>query len=176
MTFDLQPVLQGDLIEARPLVEADFQPLYDVASDPLIWAQHPASDRYREDVFKSFFREAIESGGALVVVDADSGDIIGSSRYHAYAPANRTVEIGWTFLARKYWGGTFNRELKRLMLRHAFRFVDAVLFLIGPENLRSRKAVEKIGARCIGSRAAGPGGTSLVYELNRSNCPPEFLA
>lgn len=168
MSFEAQPTLQSELLEVRPLRKPDFPALFAVASDALIWEQHPASDRYEEAVFKDFFQDAIESGGALVVIDKKSSKIIGSSRYHAHNNKKRTVEVGWTFLARAYWGGTYNGELKRLMLKHAFRFVDRVLFLIGPDNVRSKKAVEKIGGIEVGSRAEGPGGLSLVFELTES--------
>ncbi len=132
----------GELLELRPLRPDDWDALFAVASDPLIWEQHPAPDRYTEPVFRQFFREALESGGAFAVLDRATGKIIGSSRYFGYDSA----EIGWTFLARSYWGGRYNHELKRLMLDHAFQFVDRVLFFVGPNNLRSQKALEKMGA------------------------------
>ena len=165
MSFDLQPHLTGSLVELKPLHEEDFQDLYAVAADPLIWKQHPNSDRYREEVFRVFFREAMESGGALIVIDRKDGGVMGSSRYYGYDEGKREVEIGWTFLARKYWGGTYNREMKQLMLRHAFRFVDSVIFLVGPHNIRSQRAVEKIGAVRVGSRRDGNGRESVVYRI-----------
>src|ERR1700710_2959495 len=131
MTFDLQPVLRGELLALRPLAEDDFDALFAVASDPLIWEQHPASDRYKEEVFREFFREAMESGGAFVVLDASDDRVIGSSRYLGYDPERSEIEIGFTFLARAYWGGACNREMKDLMLQHAFRFVRHVVFLVG---------------------------------------------
>jgi RimJ/RimL family protein N-acetyltransferase len=145
MSFDLQPRLKGELIELRPLTPADWQDLLDVASDPLIWEQHPESDRYKEDVFKVFFSEALESGGAFVIIDKENQRIIGSTRFYGYDPEKSEIEIGWTFLARKYWGGRYNRELKQLMLDHAFTFVESVIFYVGEKNIRSRKATEKIG-------------------------------
>jgi RimJ/RimL family protein N-acetyltransferase len=144
--FDYQPVLTGTLIEARPLRPDDQADLYAVASDPLIWEQHPDQTRYTPDGFAAFFRESLASGGALLVTDAATGRTIGSSRYYGYDEARSEVEIGWTFLARSYWGGAYNGELKRLMLRHAFRFVSAVLFFVGPGNIRSQRALAKIGA------------------------------
>ena len=145
MSFDLQPNLKGELIELRPLTSDDWDDLFSVASDPLIWEQHPESDRYKEDVFKLFFREAMESGGAFVIIDKESQQIIGSTRFHGYAPEKSEIEIGWTFLARSYWGGRYNRELKQLMLTHAFKFVESVVLLVGENNIRSQKATEKIG-------------------------------
>ncbi len=168
MPFDLQPVLKGKLLELRPLKPEDFHDLYAVASDPLIWEQHPANDRYKEGVFKGFFREALESGGALIASDSSNGQVIGSSRFHGYNQERREIEIGWTFLARSHWGGIYNREMKQLMLRHAFQFVDRVIFLIGPQNLRSQKAVEKIGGVRAGSRPDAAGGESFVYQITAS--------
>jgi RimJ/RimL family protein N-acetyltransferase len=165
--FDLQPVLRGELLELRPLREDDFDALFAVAADPLIWEQHPASDRYQEAVFREFFREAMASGGALVAIDAADGRVIGSSRYYGYSPERSEVEIGWTFLARSHWGGRYNREMKRLMLRHAFRFVDRVVFLVGPQNFRSQRAVEKIGAVRAGFRRDAAGRESVVFEIAR---------
>src|SRR5205823_4457282 len=152
MSFDLQPTLKGDFVKLRPLRPEDWDALYAVACDPLIWEQHPSSDRYKQEVFRAFFQLALDSGGALIALDARDGRVIGSSRFHGYDPEKSEIEIGWTFLARSHWGGLFNGEMKRLMLRHAFRFVDRVLFLVGPQNLRSQKAVEKIGGVRVGSR------------------------
>jgi RimJ/RimL family protein N-acetyltransferase len=167
LPFDLQPVLTGELLSLRPLREDDFQDLYAVASDPLIWAQHPSSDRHKTDVFKDFFREAMESGGALIAHSTD-GRVIGSSRFNGYDAVKSEIEIGWTFLARSCWGGTYNREMKELMLRHAFRFVDRVVFIVGPQNLRSQKALEKIGGLPAGWRPDSSGRECLVYEIRAS--------
>jgi RimJ/RimL family protein N-acetyltransferase len=145
MPFDLQPNLKGELIELRPLRPEDWSDLFSVASDALIWEQHPESDRYKEDVFKVFFREALKSGGAFVIIDKKSQQIIGSTRFYDYAPEKSEIEIGWTFLARNYWGGRYNRELKQLMLAHAFKFVENVVFFVGRNNVRSQKATERIG-------------------------------
>jgi N-acetyltransferase len=146
MPFDLQPHLKGELIELRPLTPQDWDDLFAVASDPLIWEQHPESDRYKENVFKVFFREALESGGAFVVIDKKTQEIIGSTRFYGYDPKKSEIEIGWTFLARKYWGGRYNHEMKQLMLTHAFKFVENVVFYVGEKNFRSQRAMEKIGA------------------------------
>lgn len=165
MPFDLQPTLKGDLLQLRPLRLEDFDDLFAVASDPLMWEQHPASDRYQPDVFKEFFRIALESGGALVAIDAKTGRVIGSSRFHGYNQAKSEIEIGWTFLARSHWGGDYNREMKRLMLRHAFRFVESVVFLVGPENVRSQKAMEKIGGVRVQTRLDAAGRECGVYQI-----------
>src|SRR5207237_2289973 len=149
MEFELQPTLQGKLIEIRPLKPQDFEALYKAASDPLIWEQHPDSDRYRPEVFQKYFDGAIESGGAFAVIELKTGRIIGSSRYCNLNPAESEVEIGWTFLERAFWGGAYNRELKSLMLDHAFRFVERVVFVVGEKNFRSQQALRKIGAKFL---------------------------
>ena len=165
MPFDLQPTLKGELLRLRPLRPEDFPVLFAVASDPLIWEQHPVKDRYTEEVFRGFFREAMESGGALIATDARDGQVIGSSRFHGYDSEKSEIEIGWTFLARSHWGGTYNGEMKRLMLRHAFRFVNSVVFLVGPQNMRSQRAMEKIGGVRAGSRRDAAGRETLVYRI-----------
>ena len=168
MAFDLQPILKGERLELRPLRADDFDELFAVASDPLIWEQHPNSDRYREEVFREFFRSALECGGALIAVDRAEGRVIGSSRYHGYNEERSEIEIGWTFLARSYWGGVYNREMKALMLGHAFQFVRTVIFLVGPQNYRSQRAMEKIGGVRAGSRVDPNGRESLIYRIDRS--------
>jgi len=149
LPFELQPTLIGKLLQLRPLRPEDFEALFKAASDRLIWEQHPENDRFTRDVFQKYFDGALESGGAFAIIDRKSGRIIGSSRYWNFDFRAREVEVGWTFLEREFWGGTYNRELKNLMLDHAFRFVDCVLFVVGEKNLRSQKALEKIGARFL---------------------------
>jgi len=137
----------------------------------MIWEQHPARDRHKEEVFREFFQEAMESGGAFVVIDRKSQAVIGSSRYFGFDPEKCEVEIGWTFLARAYWGGEYNGEMKQLMLDHAFQFVDRVVFIVGPDNRRSQKALEKIGAVYSGRREKtdrqGRIVESVVYEIRK---------
>lgn len=165
MAFEYQPTLRGPLIDLRPLRESDHDALFAVASDPRIWEQHPDKARCQPDGFRCFFQEAIESGGALLATKASTDEVIGSSRFHGYSASANEVEIGWTFLARAYWGGTYNRELKRLMVGHAFRFVDCIVFLISPMNHRSQRAVLKLGAIRSGSRFDGSGTESYAFAL-----------
>jgi N-acetyltransferase len=165
MAFDLQPTLQGTLLKLSPLRAEDFTSLFHVASDPLIWEQHPDHDRFKEDVFKEFFRIALESGGALLAIDAATNQVIGSSRFYGFNSGQSEIEIGWTFLARSHWGGLYNREMKHLMLRHAFKFVDTVVFLVGPNNIRSQKSLKKIGAIRTEARKNGQGRESFAYKI-----------
>lgn len=146
--MDRQPVLEGDRLRLRPLAPSDWEALYAVASDPLIWEQHPQHDRWREPVFRAFFDNALANGGAVAVIDRAIGALVGSSRWERYDPADGGyVEIGWTFLARSHWGGDYNPELKRLMIGHALQQVRRVGFRVGETNWRSRRAMEKIGGR-----------------------------
>jgi RimJ/RimL family protein N-acetyltransferase len=163
--IDRQPTLVGDLLELRPLTADDYSALYGVASDPLIWEQHPERHRYEEPTFRVFFEDALGSGGALVAIDRATGRIIGSSRFHGYDADGSVIEIGWSFLAREYWGGRYNGEMKRLMLEHAFQSVERVIFVIGPENRRSQRAVEKIGGMRVGMTTDALGQERVVYEL-----------
>jgi RimJ/RimL family protein N-acetyltransferase len=151
MTFDLQPHLKGELLELRPLAPNDWDELFAVASDSLIWEQHPEPDRYKEDAFRVFFNDALKSGGAFVIIDRQNQQVIGSTRFYGYDPEKSEIEIGWTFLARKYWGGRYNAEMKRLLLNHAFKFVESVVFFVGEDNVRSQKAMEKVGAVKVGT-------------------------
>ncbi len=164
MPFDMQPTLTGPTLELRPITAADYAAVFAAASDPLIWAQHPDSLRWREDVFKGWWARAL-TDNALAVVDRAAGTIVGSTRFLAYK--GDEVEIGWTFLARSHWGGRANGEMKRLMLEHAFKDVARVVLLIGPDNVRSQKAAEKIGAVRAGMRKNSIGRESVVYEITR---------
>lgn len=165
-SFDLQPELLGELLRLRPLQPDDYDSLFAVASDRLIWEQHPAH-RYRPDVFGEFFHESIESGGALIAIDRADERVIGSSRFFDYSSERSEVEIGWTFLARTHWGGRYNGELKRLMLDHAFRYVDSVFFLVDPNNNRSQKAMEKIGGMRSARLVVKEEGVYCEYRIGR---------
>lgn len=169
MSFDPQPTLIGDLLILRPLERADFMALFEVASDALIWQQHPVPNRHEESVFRQYFDESLQSGGALIAIDKVTNAVIGSSRYHAYNEAASEIEIGWTFLARACWGGAYNGEMKRLMLAHAFQYVDSVVLLVGPDNIRSQRSVEKIGGKRDGTRPDGSGLESFLYRIRASD-------
>jgi len=165
MPFDLQPTLTGDLVQLRPLRAADWDALHAAASDPLIWAQHPESDRYKPDVFRRYFDGGLASGGAFVVIDRRTGAVIGSTRYSGYDEAAGVVEIGWTFLTRAHWGGAYNREMKRLLVEHALRSVGRVVFSVGVTNIRSQRAMEKIGGVRAGTCVNSAGHDSVIFEI-----------
>lgn len=167
----LPPVLHGDLVSLRPIRAEDWAEMLQVASDPLIWALHPQPTRWQEPVFRSYFDDALASGQAFTILDRQTGQIIGSSRYNDHDTERSEVEIGWTFLARRYWGGAFNRDLKRLMLDHAFQTVETVTFKVGEANHRSRGAMAKIGGvlrpGLIDYEIDGRPVPYVVYEIRR---------
>jgi RimJ/RimL family protein N-acetyltransferase len=166
---DLQPTLTGKTVLIRPLQATDWPALFAAASDPKIWEVHPARDRYQEKVFRDFFDAAMRSGSAFAFVERQSGTVIGSSRYHDLKPESSEIEIGWTFLVRRLWGGDTNREIKRLMLGHAFTFVDKVVFWVGETNGRSQRAMEKIGGvRRPQLQSRPPLGPHAVYEITKA--------
>lgn len=166
--FDLQPLLTGESLTLSPLTTEDFAATFKAASDPLIWELHPQPTRYQEAVFKTFFDGAIQSGGAFAILDKSSKEIIGSSRYYDHQPDKSQIIIGYTFLTRKYWGGHFNRELKKLMLQHAFQFVETVLFEVGANNHRSRRAMEKIGGALVGT-ANLDGKNHVIFAITKES-------
>ncbi len=170
--MNLQPTdLKNNLVWLEPLKQAHFEELYLVASDPLIWEQHPNPDRYKLDAFTNYFKGAMESGGAFIIRDTLSGKALGSSRYCAYDPANKEIQIGYTFFARSCWGKSINKEVKTLMLNHAFNYVDKVAFYVGANNIRSQKAMERIGGIKIREEVVAyfgePDRLNFRYEINK---------
>ena len=148
------------------VAESDFESLYAVASDPLIWEQHPESNRWQRNVFSVFFANGLANDlGCFVIRERLTQEVVGSTRYYGYDETDRCVRIGFTFLARKHWGTSANREIKDAMLERAFQLCESVLFDIGPENRRSITAVEKLGG--VYSHTESP--TKAVYVLSRAN-------
>ncbi|MBX2870689.1 MAG: GNAT family N-acetyltransferase [Saprospiraceae bacterium] len=164
--MNLQPKRSNELVQLRPLESNDFNALFQVAQDPLIWEQHPCPDRYLPQPFTAFFEDSLQSGGALVVIDQLNGKIIGSSRFKSIIGAPEAVEIGWSFLARAYWGGTYNRAVKELMIAYAFEYLEDVVFYIGKENIRSQRAVSKIGGELV----QGPAYAHLIADKTNDLC------
>lgn len=150
LPFELQPHhLKNEIVGLFPLQEEDFEELYAVASDPLVWEQHPNPLRYQRPVFKTYFEGALASRGAFLIRDSQTGASVGSSRFYDYNPEDSSILIGYTFIGRSYWGKGYNKEVKRLMLDYAFQRVDNVYFHIGAFNIRSQKAIERIGAQKV---------------------------
>jgi len=164
-----QPTLRGEHVQLRPIRADDLDALHAAAADPLVWEQHSERNRHERPVFERFFAGALECGGGLVALDA-AGQVIGSSRYYDWDPSDRSVVIGYTFLARAHWGTGANREMKRLMLDHAFRWAKTVWFHVSPGNARSQRALERIGARLDRQQDVSVGGVMsprMIYRLDR---------
>jgi RimJ/RimL family protein N-acetyltransferase len=164
--FDFQPTLTGPTINLRGTTSDDRAELFAVASDPAIWELHPSRDRWQEPVFEEFFQDGLASGGMLTVRESSTGAVIGSSRFSTGFVQEGEVEIGWTFLSRTHWGGATNREMKHLMLTHAFASFPTVVFWVGRDNIRSRRAVEKIGGSLL-DRAREDRASHVAYALDR---------
>lgn len=173
MNFSIQPILENDYVKLIPLQENDFEQLFSVASDPLVWEQHPNKDRYKRDVFERFFEGALESGGAFKIIEKNTGEIAGSTRFYNYNAADNSIFIGYTFYARKFWGSKMNPQVKKLMLDYIFQFVDKVNFHVGKDNLRSQKAMEKLGAKKVDEVIVAyygePDRLNVVFEILKTD-------
>lgn len=173
MNFSVQPVLENEKFQLIPLQQGDFESLYEVASDPEVWEQHPNKDRYKKEVFENFFRGAIESKGAFKIIEKATGDVLGSSRYYDFDEKDNHIFIGYTFYGTKSWGKGINPQVKKLMLDYIFQFVDKVHFHVGKENFRSQKAMERLGGKKIAEEEvayfAEPTRTNFVYEIKKED-------
>lgn len=155
--------LQDTIVKLVPLQESDFDDLFKVASDPLIWEQHPSNDRYKPEVFKLFFEEAIKGQAAFKIIDISTNKVIGSTRFYDFNPDKKSIAIGYTFLARECWGGKFNKAAKKLLIDYAFQFLDSVYFHIGATNIRSQKAIANIGAAKVGELYMDNHGVKVLH-------------
>ncbi|RKS97928.1 GNAT family N-acetyltransferase [Chryseobacterium defluvii] len=173
MNFSIQPVLENQEYQLIPLQQGDFESLYEVASDPKVWEQHPNKDRYKREVFEIFFKGAIESNGAFKITDKSSGEVLGSSRYYDFNEGDNSIFVGYTFYGTNSWGKGINPQVKKLMLDYIFRYVDKVYFHVGKNNLRSQIAMERLGGKKIAEEEVAyfgePAKTNFVYEIKKEN-------
>jgi RimJ/RimL family protein N-acetyltransferase len=168
--MNLQPTLKHEIVQIIPLKESDFDDLFTIASDKLLWEQHPEKDRYKKEVFQAFFKTAIASKSAFKFVDIKTGNTIGTSRYYEFNEIESSVAIGFTFIDRKYWATPYNRTIKNLMINYAFQFVENIIFHVGDTNFRSQKAVEKLGALHTETFLDEENGrTHVTYTLTKEN-------
>jgi RimJ/RimL family protein N-acetyltransferase len=168
--MNLQSTLANELVQIIPLNDSDFDELFLIASDELLWEQHPEKDRYKKDVFQDFFNTAMQSKSAFKVIDIKTNHCIGSSRFYEFNEAERSVAIGYTFIARTHWGTPYNRALKDLMINYAFQFVDSIIFHVGDTNFRSQKAVGKLGSLHTETYLdEEKGRTHVTYTLTKEN-------
>lgn len=169
MAIDTQPTLENDVVLLLPLRQDDFEAVYHAASDPKVWEQHPNRDRWRREVFQKFFQGAMESRGAFKIVDKATGEVAGSTRFYNYNEAGRSILVGYTFYATKFWGKGLNPAVKNLMMDYIFAFVDTVYFHIGATNYRSQVAIQRLGAKKVGEEEVAYYGENpklnFVYEI-----------
>lgn len=169
--MNVQATLENENVKLVPLNPNDLEELFSVASDPKIWEQHPNKDRYKREVFQNFFQGAIESKGAFKIIDKNTGEIAGSTRFYDYNPKENSIFIGYTFYATKFWGSKLNPQVKKLMLDYIFQFVDKVNFHVGKDNIRSQKAMEKLGAKKVDEVNVAyfgePEKLNVVFEIDK---------
>lgn len=171
--MNIQPTLENDFVQLIPLQDADFESLFELASDPKIWEQHPNKERYKREVFQNFFQGAMESGGAFKIVEKNTGEVAGSTRFYDYNDEDNSIFIGYTFYGTKFWGSKMNPQVKKLMLDYIFQFVDKVNFHVGKDNIRSQKAMEKLGAKKVDevnvAYVGEPEKLNVVFEITKEN-------
>ena len=171
--MNIQPTLENENVKLVPLTQNDFEELFSVASNPLVWEQHPNKDRYKREVFENFFTGAMESGGAFKIIDKKSNEIAGSTRFYDYSPEDNSIFIGYTFYGTKFWGSKLNPQVKKLVLDYIFQFVDKVNFHVGKDNIRSQKAMEKLGAKKVDEVNVAyfgePEKLNVVFEIKKEN-------
>lgn len=171
--MNIQPTLENENVKLIPLNQSDFEELFVVASEPLVWEQHPNKDRYKREVFENFFTGAMESGGAFKIIDKKSNEIAGSTRFYDYSPEDNSIFIGYTFYGTKFWGSKLNPQVKKLVLDYIFQFVDKVNFHVGKDNIRSQKAMEKLGAKKVDEVNVAyfgePEKLNVVFEIKKEN-------
>lgn len=177
--MNIQPILETENIKLVPLTGGDFEELFSVASDPLIWEQHPNKDRYKREVFENFFIGAMESQGAFMIIDKESGETAGSTRFYDYNSDDNSIFIGYTFYGRKFWGSRLNPQVKKLMLDYIFQFVDKVNFHVGKDNIRSQKAMEKLGAKKTNEVNVAyfgePEKLNVVFEIDKISFTNNYI-
>ena len=173
MNFSIQPSLENENIKLVPLQESDFERLFAVASDPEVWSMHPNKERYRREVFQNFFTGAMESKGAFLVLDKNSDEVLGSTRFYDFNENDKSILIGYTFYGTKSWGKNINASVKKVMLDYIFQFVDKVIFHVGKDNIRSVKAMTKLGAENLGEEEVAyfgePSKMNVVFQIKKED-------
>lgn len=171
-SIDIQPVLETETILLTPVQEKDFESLYTAASDPKIWEQHPNKDRWKKEIFKTFFEGAIQSKGAFLIIDKNNKSVIGSTRFYDYNEQEKSIQIGYTFYTTQSWGKGINSLVKTLMLNYIFDFVSKVYFQVGAENIRSQIAISRLGAVKISEQEVSYFGEkptlNFLYEITKN--------
>ncbi|MBU4539278.1 MAG: GNAT family N-acetyltransferase [Weeksellaceae bacterium] len=173
MNFSIQTILENENLKLVPLKEGDFERLYKVASDPKVWEQHPNKERYKREVFENFFKGAMESKGAFLILSKNSDEVLGCTRFYDFDQGNKSILIGYTFYGRNSWGKNINPQIKKMMLDYIFQYVETVIFHVGKDNIRSQIAMERLGAEKMGEEEIAYFGElpkiNVVYEIKKGN-------
>ncbi len=171
MTFDIQPILENHSVILYPLQQCDFDDLYALASNYKVWEQHPNKDRWRKDIFQTFFEGAMQSGGAFKIIDKSNSSVAGSTRIYDYNSQADSISIGYTFYGIEFWGKGINHSVKTLMLDYLFQFVSSVCFQIGAHNTRSQIAIGRLGAKKVDEQEIAYFGESpklnFIYQIKK---------
>ena len=155
----------NNLFSLIQIKKEDFLELYFVAKDYNIWEQHPENDRWKKDKFYIFFNKGLQNNfGFLKIIDKNCNKVIGSTRFYSYDKVDDAIRIGFTFISKEYWGTSTNFLIKQIMIDYAFKYLSKIYFDIGNNNLRSRKAVEKLGAVLFKDSING----NVIYLLKKT--------
>jgi RimJ/RimL family protein N-acetyltransferase len=149
-------ILTGETVKLIPLEKEHFEKLFIAASDKKLWQFTPL-DCSKQDTFNSVYNFAIaerEKGNQypFVIYHKATNEVIGSTRLFEIFPNDKKLEIGWTWIIAKYWATEVNFECKLLLLTYCFEVLKTrrVQLKTDAVNLRSRKAIEKIGGQLEG--------------------------
>ncbi len=176
MSINIQPTLENEKVILYPLQAQDFEALYLAASNPEIWEQHPNKERWRRDVFQTFFEGALKSKGAFKIVDKSTGNVIGSSRFYDYKDDDKSILIGYTFFTTEFWGKGINHLVKNLMLDYIFQFVSVVNFHIGADNVRSQVSIGRLGITKVAEEEVAYFGEQPKLNFIYRVAKPEWLS
>ena len=145
------PTLAGRHVRLVPLTLHHVPALWEAGNDEDIWrwtlSQIRGEDDMRRYVEAALETQAAGGGIPFATTEAATGRVVGSTRYHNVDPANRRVEIGYTWIGTRWQRTPVNTEAKYLMLRYAFETLGCIRVELRTDalNTRSRNAIQRIG-------------------------------
>lgn len=152
MPIDFRPTLENEFVILSPLTLENYGKLLDVASQEKL-VQYSPSDIETPHALRNYVISAMEQSErknsiTFIVFDKVKQLFAGSTRYMNINWKNKVLEIGSTWIGREFQGSGLNTHMKYLMINHAFDIMEfeKIEFRIDERNMRSRKAVEKLGA------------------------------
>lgn len=151
MSIDVSPTLENEFVLLSPLTLKNYQELIPVASQEKL-VQYSPSDIYTPETLQNYVTIALEQKERMIsipfiIFDKTRQQYAGSTRYMNIHWKNKVLEIGSTWIGKEFQGSGLNTQMKHLMIDYAFDIMDfeKVEFRIDERNIRSRKAVEKLG-------------------------------